>query len=389
MRDRSSGRYERHALRQRPGSPYPAQARNPSPATRCGAGRRRAPPTVRPSAARPVPRGRTYCAGRTVRPAPRALRSDPRRKSCGKNCSPGRRLSHSRSARPHFPRYVSDRRRRASGATRPSCSEAARRAARLPAARTRCNRTPRAGRLRRREALSEVSVAHAPKIRTAARAGKPGRRTRRGGGTRTAAPAHGPFLPIPGPREKKTAPSRAARTRTARHTGQATRNRPPGHGERVLRHRPGSPSPAYPLPAVESSRHDNRKSAATALRSKNFGPPEARRRTIYPDCELFFVPETATVDRTIPSEPVLRRSFCGDEFFPLPRSRPECRTGSPSPESSGETRKPGIAPAAGNRLADPQDGRSRPAGPLSPAQRDDSRTKRRNQPNKNLIRNGN
>ncbi len=319
------------------------------------------------------------------------------KKLCGKNCSPGRRSSHSRSARPHFPRYVSDRRRRASGATRPSCSEAARRAAHLPAARTRCNRTPRAGRLRRREALSEVSVAHAPKIRTAARAGKPGRRTRRGGGTRTAAPAHGPFLPIPGPREKKTAPSRAARTRTARHTGQATRNRPPGHGERVLRHRPGSPSPAYPLPAVESSRHDNRKSAATALRSKNFGPPKARRRTIYPDCELFFVPETATVDRTIPSEPVLRRSFCGQSAVPatetsfsrFPGAGRNVAQVPHRPKSSGETRKPGIAPAAGNRLADPQDGRSRPAGPLSPAQRDDSRTKRRNQPNKNLIRNGN
>lgn len=209
-------------------------------------------------------------------------------------------------------------------------------AARLPAARTRCNRTPRAGRLRIREALSEVSVAQAPKIRTAARAGKPGRRTRRGGGTRTAAPAHGPFLPIPGPRE--IAPSRAARTRTARHTGQATRNRPPGHGERVLRHRPGSPSPAYPLPAVESSRHDNRKSAATALRSKNFGPPEARRRTIYPDCELFFVPETATVDRTIPSEPVLRRSFCGQSAVPATET-----SFSRSPEPAGMSHRFPIA----------------------------------------------
>ena len=355
--------------------------------------RSRPPPTVRPSAARPVPRGRTYCAGRTVRPAPRALRSDPRRKSCGKNCSPGRRSSHSRSARPHFPRYVSDRRRRASGATRPSCSEAARRAAHLPAARTRCNRTPRAGRLRRREALSEVSVAHAPKIRTAARAGKPGRRTRRGGGTRTAAPAHGPFLPIPGPREKKTAPSRAARTRTARHTGQATRNRPPGHGERVLRHRPGSPSPAYPLPAVESSRHDNRNGPA----KQKLRAAEGKTENDIPGLRAFLRSGNGdgrshnTVGTRF-TQVILRtigRSGNGDEFFPLPRSRPECRTGSPSPESSGETRKPGIAPAAGNRLADPQDGRSRPAGPLSPAQRDDSRTKRRNQPNKNLIRNGN
>lgn len=270
-------------------------------------------------------------------------------------------------------------------------------AARLPAARTRCNRTPRAGRLRRREALSEVSVAQAPKIRTAARAGKPGRRT--------------------ASRRRNTDSGSCART-------VLTDTRTEGEEDRPVASRTDPHCPAYrtddtkptarprrarsatsarlPVPGISAS--CGRKQSARQQEIGSNGPAKQKLRAAggktendIPGLRAFLRSGNGdgrshnTVGTRF-TQVILRtigRSGNGDEFFPLPRSRPECRTGSPSPESSGETRKPGIAPAAGNRLADPQDGRSRPAGPLSPAQRDDSRTKRRNQPNKNFIRNGN
>lgn len=197
-----------------------------------------------------------------------------------------------------------------------------------PGGRTRCNRTPRAGRLRIREALSEVSVAQAPE--------NSDRRTRR------------KTRPTNASRRRNTDSGSCARTvltdtRTEGDRPVASRTDPhcpayrTGNTKPTARPRRARPATSARLPVPGISASCGRKQSARQQEIGGNGPAKQKLRAAggktendIPGLRAFLRSGNGdgrshnTVGTRF-TQVILRtigRSGNGDEFFPLPRSRP-------------------------------------------------------------------